>query len=146
MFKITLIIISLIVSVTVQAAGNGWVSSWAQGTTEYQVHEKGSSILYFGCNPEENTFVQYTDATGKSASSHDTSVAVYAHVDNGKPLLANDTFSDAGSAQFTLLWRQLRQGKSVTVSAQGMQSTTFKLSNAASVLPALEASDCRVMQ
>lgn len=81
--KNTFIICALFISATVQAAESGWSSNRAQGTTEYQLQGKGQSRLYFVCNPDENAFVQYTDVTGKSASSKNTGIPLYASVDNG---------------------------------------------------------------
>ncbi|MGA8122493.1 MAG: hypothetical protein WBR21_05640 [Rouxiella badensis] len=134
----------LLATSTVQASE--WKKSWAQGVTEYRLQGEGQSSLYFGCDPNANTFVQVTDAQGKSISSLDEGRSVYASVDGKPSLLINDTFSDAGSSAFVQLWKQLRVGKNVVLTADNLQSTRLTLSGAAHVLPKLDASDCRVMQ
>lgn len=123
-----------------------WTTSWVQGSTEYQVQGKGKSGLYFSCNPDENTFVQFTDTQGQQVSNLDEGRSVYASVDGKPSLLINDIFSDAGSAAFMQFWKQLRTGKSVVITAEKLQSATFSLAGASRVLPKFETSDCRVMQ
>lgn len=142
--SITMAAVFLVVTCHVQAGE--WKTSWVQGSTEYQVQGEGQSGLYFSCNPDENTFVQFTDAQGKQVSSLDEGGSVYASVDGKPSLLINDTFSDAGSAAFMQFWKQLRTGKSVVITAEHLQSVTFSVAGASRVLPKFETTDCRVMQ
>jgi phage-related protein len=142
--SITMAAVFLVVTCHVQAGE--WKTSWAQGSTEYQVQGEGQSGLYFSCNPDENTFVQFTDTQGKQISSLDEGGSVYASVDGKPSLLINDTFSDAGSAALMQFWKQLRTGKSVVITAEHLQSVTFSVAGASRVLPKFETTDCRVMQ
>ncbi len=118
----------------------------AQGTTEYIILGQGQSALYFGCSPDANTFVQYTDPAGNALSSMDNGHAVYASIDSKEPVLINDTFSHAGGSNFELFWQQLRAGKRVVITADTLQSADFSLTGAARVLPKLEKSDCLTLQ
>lgn len=142
--SITMAAVFLVVTCHVQAGE--WKTSWVQASTEYQVQGEGQSGLYFSCNPDENTFVQFTDTQGKQVSSLDEGGSVYASVDGKPSLLINDTFSDAGSAAFMQFWKQLRTGKSVVITAEHLQSVTFSVAGASRVLPKFETTDCRVMQ
>lgn len=142
--SITMAAVFLVVTCHVQAGE--WKTSWVQGSTEYQVQGEGQSGLYFSCNPDENTFVQFTDTQGKQVSSLDEGGSVYASVDGKPSLLINDTFSDAGSAAFMQFWKQLRTGKSVVITAEHLQSVTFSVAGASRVLPKFETTDCRVIQ
>lgn len=140
--------LSLLVSTHAIAFGsqNEWSSGGAQGTTEYIILGQGQSALYFGCSPDANTFVQYTDPVGNVLSSMDNGHAVYASIDGKEPVLINDTFSHAGGSNFELFWQQLRAGKRVVITADTLQSADFSLTGAAKVLPKLEKSDCLTLQ
>ena len=144
--KISTTVAGMFLLVTSHAHAGQWTTSWVQGSTEYQVQGKGKSGLYFSCNPNENTFVQFTDTQGRQVSNLDEGRSVYASVDGKPSLLINDTFSDAGSAAFMQFWKQLRTGKSIVITAEKLQSATFSLAGASRVLPKFETSDCRVMQ
>lgn len=144
--KISIAMAAVFLLITSHVQAGEWKTSWVQGSTEYQVQGEGQSGLYFSCNPDENTFVQFTDTQGKQVSSLDEGRSVYASVDGKPSLLINDTFSDAGSAGFMQFWKQIRTGKSVVVTAEKLQSATFSLAGASRILPAFENSDCRVMQ
>lgn len=144
--KISTTVAGMFLLVTSHAHADEWKTSWVQGSTEYQVQGKGKSELYFSCNPDENTFVQFTDTQGRQLSNLDEGRSVYASVDGKPSLLINDTFSNAGSEAFMQFWKQLRTGKSVVITAEHLQIVTFSVAGASRVLPKFETTDCRVMQ
>lgn len=85
MIKITSILFARLMPAIVQATGRGGTSNWTQSTAEDHPQAKGLSHLYYGCISDENTFVPYTQATGKSECSLDMGIAVYASIANGDP-------------------------------------------------------------
>lgn len=149
-FYFSLVLSLSLISFNVFAFGSKteWVSGWGQGTTEYTIlGMNGSSQLYFGCNPDNELFVEYIDPIGHSVTSLDilnnTTKSVYAIVDNNNAFLINDPLSDSGVSNLREFWKELRTGKQVYISGTGLIPTVFTLRKAATVLPPFNKLDCK---
>ncbi|MGL4824203.1 MAG: hypothetical protein ACRC2W_14755 [Plesiomonas shigelloides] len=141
------VLLITLLSITTSAFAFGsrdeWESGYAQGTAEYTILGPGQSQLYLACDssgysPEKLIF---TDPQGREISS-DNGQRVFIKIDSRDAADVSETDSHAGSENFAWMWDKLRTGKRVTVSGEGVKSTTFTLKNAAHVLPTYNDSGC----
>ncbi|HIF9530613.1 TPA: hypothetical protein ACX6S4_003018 [Photobacterium damselae] len=106
----------------------------------------GQSQLYFGCNPDNEFFVEYIDPIGRSVTSLDildNNISIYAIIDNNDALLINDPLSESGVSNLREFWKELREGSQVYVSGTGLIPAVFTLKKASTVLPPFDKLDCR---
>lgn len=128
-----------------QAFGNQntWSSGWGQGVSEFVIKGKGQSQLYLSCEDygSQPATVIFTDANGHEVSM-DEDKNLQIRIDGGEPIDISESDSRVGSNNLVLAWTQLRNGKQVSVSGEGVKPATFTLAGAAKVLPEFGTQGC----
>lgn len=119
-----------------------WTASYEQGANQYAINGVGSSQLYISCTPDQDIFIQYTDAAGRTFSTMDPSGRLFAQIDTTGLLYINDAVSPLGGVEIKVFWKHLREGQQVTINAAGMLTGKFTLKDADKVLPDLAKSHC----
>lgn len=140
-----LLLATFSISTSALAFGNHdtWVSGFAQGVSEYTILGQGKANLYLACdgNDSRAEMLIFTDPNGLQVST-DNGQRITVQIDREDPVDVSDTDSRVGSNNFVWMWDKLRSGKSVTLSGEGVKSTTFTLKGANKALPAYDKSDC----
>ncbi|WP_199063701.1 hypothetical protein [Serratia sp. ASV30] len=128
-----------------QAFGNQntWSSGWGQGVSEFVIKGKGQSQLYLSCEDygSQPATVIFTDANGHEVSM-DEDKNLQVSIDGGESIDISESDSRVGSNNLVLAWTQLRNGKQVSVSGEGVKPATFTLAGAAKVLPEFGTQGC----
>ena len=128
-----------------QAFGNQntWSSGWGQGVSEFVIKGKGQSQLYLSCEDygSQPATVIFTDANGHEVSM-DEDKNLQVSIDGGESIDISESDSRVGSNNLVLAWTQLRNGKQVSVSGEGVKPATFTLAGATKVLPEFGTQGC----
>ncbi|MFH5028738.1 hypothetical protein ACHHZ2_11235 [Citrobacter freundii complex sp. 2024EL-00237] len=128
-----------------QAFGNQntWSSGWGQGVSEFVIKGKGQSQLYLSCEDygSQPATVIFTDANGHEVSM-DEDKNLQVSIDGGESIDISESDSRVGSNNLVLAWAQLRKGKQVSVTGDGVKPATFTLAGAAKVLPVFGTHGC----
>ncbi|MDE9455137.1 hypothetical protein [Xenorhabdus bovienii] len=131
--------------VMAQAFGNHntWTSGWGQGISEFVIKGKGQSQLYLTCEDygSQPVTASFTDVSGKEVSM-DGDKNLQVSIDGKEPIDISESGSRVGSNNLVLAWTQLRNGKQVSVSGEGVKSATFTLAGAVKVLPEFGTHGC----
>lgn len=140
-----LVLVCGLVPVMAQAFGNKdtWSSGWGQGVSEFVIKGKGQSQLYLSCEDygSQPSTVIFTDASGHEVSM-DEDKNLQVSIDGGEAIDISESGSRLGSNNLVLAWTQLRNGKQVSVSGEGVKPATFTLAGAAKVLPEFGTHGC----
>lgn len=140
-----LVLVYGLVPVMAQAFGNKdtWSSGWGQGVSEFVIKGKGQSQLYLSCEDygSQPATVIFTDANGHEVSM-DEDKNLQVRIDGGELVDISESDSRVGSNNLVLAWTQLRNGKQVSVSGEGVKPATFTLAGVAKVLPEFGTQGC----
>lgn len=141
----TFLLACSLMPVMAMAFGNQttWTRGWGQGVSEFVIQGKGQSQLYLACEDEgtQAASVIFTDATGHQVSM-DSGKTLQVRIDGGEAIDISESDSRVGENNLTLAWTQLRNGKQVSVSGEGVRPVTFTLAEAAKVLPEFGTHGC----
>ena len=120
-----------------------WASGWGQGVSEFIVLGKGQSSLYLSCEDSASRAATmiFTDIHGNQVSS-DTGKQLEIKIDSNEKVSMGDSESHAGSDNFGFGWNQLRKGKKVIVSGDGVKAAAFTLQGASEVIPEFGTDGC----
>lgn len=140
-----LLLTCALVPAVAQAFGNqtSWTRGWAQGVSEFVIKGKGQSQLYLVCEDygSQPATVIFTDASGHQVSM-DEDKSLQVSIDGGALIDISESGSHAGGNNLAHAWAQLRNGKQVSVTGDGVKPATFTLAGAAKVLPAFGTHGC----
>ncbi|WP_431223897.1 hypothetical protein ACQ86O_01780 [Serratia sp. L9] len=140
-----LVLVCGLVPVIAQAFGNKdtWSSGWGQGVSEFVIKGKGQSQLSLTCEDygSQPATVIFTDASGHQVSM-DEDKSLQVSIDGGALIDISESGSRVGGNNLALAWAQLRKGKQVSVTGDGVKPATFTLSGATKVLPAFGTHGC----
>ena len=141
----TFLLACSLIPVLAQALGNHetWSKGWAQGVSEFVINGEGQSQLSLTCEDygSQPTTIIFTDASGHQVSM-DGDKNLQLSIDDGVPIDISESESRVGSNNLALAWAQLRNGKQVSVTGDGVKPATFTLSGATKVLPAFGTHGC----
>ena len=141
----TLVLAGSLLPLMAQAFGNQntWSSGWGQGVSEIVIKGKGQSQLYLSCEDygSQPATVIFTDANGHEVSM-DEDKNLQVSIDGGESIDISESDSRVGSNNLVLAWAQLRKGKQVSVTGDGVKPATFTLAGAAKVLPVFGTHGC----
>ncbi len=141
----TLVLAGSLLPLMAQAFGNQntWSSGWGQGVSEFVIKGKGQSQLYLSCEDygSQPATVIFTDANGHEVSM-DEDKNLQVSIDGGESIDISESDSRVGSNNLVLAWAQLRKGKQVSVTGDGVKPATFTLAGAAKVLPVFGTHGC----
>ena len=141
----TLVLAGSLLPLMAQAFGNQntWSSGWGQGVSEFVIKGKGQSQLYLSCEDygSQPATVIFTDANGHEVSM-DEDKNLQVSIDGGESIDISESDSRVGSNNLVLAWAQLRKGKQVSVTGDGVKDATFTLAGAAKVLPVFGTHGC----
>lgn len=131
--------------VMAQASGSQdtWTRGWGQGVSEFVIKGKGQSQLSLSCEDygSQPATVIFTDASGHQVSM-DEDKTLQVSIDGGALIDISESGSRVGGNNLALAWAQLRKGKQVSVTGDGVKPATFTLSGATKVLPAFGTHGC----
>lgn len=140
-----LVLVCGLVPVMAQAFGNKdtWSSGWGQGVSEFVIKGKGQSQLYLSCEDygSQPATIIFTDSNGHEVSM-DEDKSLQVSIDGGALIDISESGSRVGGNNLALAWAQLRKGKQVSVTGDGVKPATFTLSGATKVLPAFGTHGC----
>ena len=140
-----LLLTCALVPAVAQAFGNqtSWTRGWAQGVSEFVIKGKGQSQLYLACEDygSQPATVIFTDASGHQVSM-DEDKSLQVSIDGGALIDISESGSHVGGNNLALAWAQLRNGKQVSVTGDGVKTATFTLAGTAKVLPAFGTHGC----
>ncbi|WP_193132789.1 hypothetical protein [Enterobacter hormaechei] len=140
-----LLLTCALVPAVAQAFGNqtSWTRGWAQGVSEFVIKGKGQSQLYLACEDygSQPATVIFTDASGHQVSM-DEDKSLQVSIDGGALIDISESGSHVGGNNLALAWAQLRNGKQVSVTGDGVKTATFTLAGTAKVLPAFGIHGC----
>lgn len=130
-----LVLAGSLLPVMAKASGSQdtWTRGWGQGVSEFVIKGKGQSQLSLSCEDygSQPATVIFTDASGHQVS-----------IDGGALIDISESGSRVGGNNLALAWAQLRKGKQVSVTGDGVKPATFTLSGATKVLPAFGTHGC----
>ncbi|HBH7007823.1 TPA: hypothetical protein ACPY0B_002752 [Citrobacter farmeri] len=139
------LLISALTPAVSQAFGNRdtWASGWGQGVSEFVILGKGQSQLYLTCEDTGSraATLRFTDEKGHQVRM-DSGQSLNLKIDDETPVSISDSESHVGSDNVAWAWNQLRTGKRVIVSGEGVKAAVFTLNGAGKVLPAFGDSGC----
>lgn len=120
-----------------------WIRGWGQGVSEFVIKGKGQSQLSLSCEDygSQPATVIFTDASGHQVSMDDDK-SLQVSIDGGELIDISESGSRVGGNNLALAWAQLRKGKQVSVTGDGVKPATFTLSGATKVLPAFGTHGC----
>ncbi|WP_065422752.1 hypothetical protein [Enterobacter kobei] len=128
-----------------QASGrqDTWTRGWGQEVSEFVINGKGQSQLSLTCEDygSQPATVIFTDASGHQVSM-DGDKSLQVSIDGAAPIDISESESRVGGNNLTQAWAQLRNGKQVSVTGDGVKTATFTLAGAAKVLPAFGTHGC----
>lgn len=140
-----LVLAGSLLPVMAQASGSQdtWTRGWEQGVSEFVIKGKGQSQLSLTCEDygSQPTTIIFTDASGHQVSM-DGDKNLQLSIDDGVPIDISESESRVGGNNLAQAWAQLRNGKQVSVTGDGVKSATFTLAGAAKVLPAFGTHGC----
>ncbi|AIE68431.1 hypothetical protein [Klebsiella michiganensis] len=140
-----LVLAGSLLPVIAQASGSQdtWTRGWGQGVSEFVIKGKGQSQLSLTCEDygSQPTTIIFTDASGHQVSM-DGDKNLQLSIDDGVPIDISESESRVGGNNLAQAWAQLRNGKQVSVTGDGVKSATFTLAGAAKVLPAFGTHGC----
>lgn len=140
-----LLLTCVLIPAIAQAFGNSetWSRGWAQGMSEFVIKGKDQSQLYLTCEDygSQPVVVIFKDPDGHEVSM-DGDKSLQVSIDGEEPIDISESGSRVGSNNLVLAWTQLRNGKQVSVSGEGLKSSTFTLAGAAKVLPEFGTHGC----
>ncbi|MFZ5350131.1 hypothetical protein [Enterobacter asburiae] len=140
-----LLLTCALVPAVTQAFGNQttWTRGWAQGVSEFVIKGEGQSQLSLTCEDygSQPAMVIFTDASGHQVSM-DEDKSLQVSIDGGALIDISESGSRVGGNNLALAWAQLRNGKQVSVTGDGVKTATFTLARAAKVLPAFGTHGC----
>lgn len=140
-----LVLAGSLLPVMAQASGSQdtWTRGWGQGVSEFVIKGKGQSQLSLSCEDygSQSATVIFTDASGHQVSM-DEDKSLQVSIDGRAPIDISESESRVGGNNLALAWAQLRKGKQVSVTGDGVKSATFTLSGATKVLPAFGTHGC----
>ncbi len=93
------------------------------------------------CQGSRAATVIFTDIHGNQVSS-DTEKRLEVKIDNNEKVEMGDSESHVGSDNFGFGWNQLRKGKKVIVSGDGVKAAVFTLQGASGVIPEFGTDGC----
>ena len=130
-----LLLTCALVPAVAMAFGNQttWTRGWGQGVSEFVINGESQSQLSLTCEDygSQPATVILTDASGHQVS-----------IDGGAPIDISESGSRVGGNNLALAWAQLRNGKQVSVTGDGVKDATFTLAGAAKVLPVFGTHGC----
>lgn len=139
-----LLLTCALVPAVAMAFGNQttWTRGWGG---EYQVcyQWESQSQLSLTCEDygSQPATVIFTDASGHQVSM-DEDKNLQVSIDGGAPIDISESGSRVGGNNLALAWGQLRNGKQVSVTGDGVKDATFTLAGAAKVLPVFGTHGC----
>lgn len=141
----TFLLACSLIPVLAQALGNRetWNKGWAQGVSEFVINGEGLSQLSLSCEDygSQPATVIFTDASGHQVSM-DEDKSLQVSIDGGALIDISESGSRVGGNNLALAWAQLRNGKQVSVTGDGIKDVTFTLAGAAKVLPVFGTHGC----
>lgn len=140
-----LVLASSLLPIMALASGSQdtWTRGWGQGVSEFVIKGKGQSQLSLSCEDygSQPATVIFTDANGHQVSM-DEDKSLQVSIDGGALIDISESGSRVGGNNLALAWAQLRNGKQVSVTGDGVKPATFTLSGATKVLPAFGTHGC----
>nr|WP_251928402.1 hypothetical protein [Raoultella planticola] len=140
-----LVLAGSLLPVMAQASGrqDTWTRGWGQEVSEFVINGKGQSQLSLTCEDygSQPATVIFTDASGHQVSM-DGDKSLQVSIDGAAPIDISESESRVGGNNLTQAWAQLRNGKQVSVTGDGVKTATFTLAGAAKVLPAFGTRGC----
>ncbi len=140
-----LVLAGSLLPVMAKASGSQdtWTRGWGQGVSEFIIKGKGQSQLSLSCEDygSQPATVIFTDASGHQVSM-DEDKSLQVSIDGGALIDISESGSRVGGNNLALAWAQLRKGKQVSVTGDGVKPATFTLSGATKVLPAFGTHGC----
>ena len=140
-----LVLAGTLLPVMAKASGSQdtWTRGWGQGVSEFVIKGKGQSQLSLSCEDygSQPATVIFTDASGHQVSM-DEDKTLQVSIDGGALIDISESGSRVGSNNLAQAWAQLRKGKQVSVTGDGVKDATFTLAGAAKVLPAFGTHGC----
>nr|WP_049010723.1 hypothetical protein [Enterobacter kobei] len=140
-----LVLAGSLLPVMAQASGrqDTWTRGWGQEVSEFVINGKGQSQLSLTCEDygSQPATVIFTDASGHQVSM-DGDKSLQVSIDGAAPIDISESESRVGGNNLTQAWAQLRNGKQVSVTGDGVKTATFTLAGAAKVLPAFGTHGC----
>ena len=140
-----LVLAGSLLPVMAQASGSQdtWTRGWGQGVSEFVIKGEGQSQLSLTCEDygSQPATVIFTDASGHQVSM-DGDKNLQLSIDDGVPIDISESESRVGGNNLAQAWAQLRNGKQVSVTGDGVKPATFTLSGATKVLPAFGTHGC----
>lgn len=120
-----------------------WTRGWGQGVSEFVINGESQSQLSLTCEDygSQPATVIFTDASGHQVSM-DEDKSLQVSIDGGAPIDISESGSRVGGNNLALAWAQLRNGKQVSVTGDGVKDATFTLAGAAKVLPVFGTHGC----
>ena len=141
----TFLLACSLIPVMAMAFGNQttWTRGWGQGVSEFVIKGKGQSQLSLTCEDygSQPATVIFTDVSGHQVSM-DEDKSLHVSIDGGALIDISESGSRVGGNNLALAWAQLRNGKQVSVTGDGVKSATFTLAGAAKVVPAFRTHGC----
>ena len=109
-----------------------WTRGWGQGVSEFVIKGKGQSQLSLSCEDygSQPATIIFTDASGHQVSM-DEDKSLQVSIDGGALIDISESGSRVGGNNLALAWAQLRNGKQVSVTGDGVKPATFTLAGAA---------------
>lgn len=140
-----LVLAGSLLPVMAQAFGSQdtWTHGWGQGVSVFAINGKGQSQLSLTCEDygSQPTAIIFTDASGHQVSM-DGDKNLQVSIDGGVPIDISESESRVGGNNLALAWAQLRNGKQVSVTGDGVKPAIFTLAGAAKVLPVFGTHGC----
>lgn len=140
-----LLLTCALVPAVAMAFGNQttWTRGWGQGVSEFVINGESQSQLSLTCEDygSQPATVIFTDASGHQVSM-DEDKNLQVSIDGGEAIDISESGSRLGSNNLVQAWTQLRNGKQVLVSGEGVKPATFTLAGAAKVLPEFGTHGC----
>ena len=140
-----LLLTCALVPAVAMAFGNQttWTRGWGQGVSEFVINGESQSQLSLTCEDygSQPATVIFTDASGHQVSM-DEDKNLQVSIDGGTPIDISESGSRVGGHNLALAWGQLRNGKQVSVTGDGVKDATFTLAGAAKVLPVFGTHGC----